>query len=256
MFLLTLLRYLPFTQDELNSVIYNFVPSQIAEIIERLIGELYSTSSAVLSITIVVTLWTASRGILGIYRGLNSVFGIEETRNYLFLRLLAMIYTVIFSLMLILLLGLYVFGNQIVAWISSWFPNFMLNRYTILVVSFRTTIGILILLIFFIIMYNFIPNRRTKFFSQLPGAVFASVGWVVFSYLYSIYIDHMSNMTATYGSLTAVVLCVLWLYACMYMFFIGAEINSIHSRPEVRAAVNKLLRREEKSDKKLKKSKD
>lgn len=241
MFLLTLLQYLPFTQDELMAVINQFVPSQIAAMIERLVNELYSASSILLSVTIILTLWTASRGILGIYRGLNSIYGIKETRNYIVIRLTAMLYTLVFCIMLIMLLGLYVFGNQILAWLVGIFPKLMLNKYAILVVSFRATIGTVILLIFFMVMYCFMPNRRPKFFRELPGAIFAAVGWVGFSYLYSIYIDHMGNMTATYGSLTAIVLCVLWLEFCMYIFFLGAEINSILAVPEIKQSIRTLL---------------
>lgn len=237
MFLLALLRYLPFTQEELMALISGFVPSQVAAYIEKLVDELYTTSGAFFSVTIVVTLWTASRGILGMYRGLNSVYGIEETRNYFLIRLRAMLYTFVFAIMLILLLGLYVFGNQIIIWLGSLFPHIMMNRYTILVISFRTTIGILILLVLFTIMYIFMPNRKTRLIKELPGAVFASVGWVGFSYLYSIYIDHMGSMKATYGSLAAIVLCVFWLYACVTIFFIGAEINSFLDNPGVRNSI-------------------
>ena len=242
MFLLTLLQYLPFTKQDLMAVIENAMPDQVAAMIGNLVNELYSTSSLLLSVTLITTLWTASRGMLGIYRGLNSVYGIEETRNYIVLRLLAMLYTFIFVIMLFMLLGLYVFGNQIVAWLTGYFPALMMNKYAILVVSFRTTIGIVILLLFFILMYCFIPNRRTKFFKELPGAAFAAVGWVVFSYLYSFYIDNMGNMKATYGSLTAVVLCVLWLYFCMSIFFLGAEINSILAIPSVHSAISDFFR--------------
>lgn len=242
MFLMTLLQYLPFSRFELLEVISRFVPSQVYDFIAKLVHELYSTSSIVLSITIVTTLWSASRGIVGIYRGLNSIYGIEETRNYLTIRLRSMLYTLIFVIMLIMLLGTYVFGNLIIHWINSRFPTLLLNKYAIVVVSFRTTIGILILTIFFLIMYKFIPNRKTRLFREFPGAILAASGWVAFSYLYSFYINNLSNMTATYGSLTAIVLCMLWLYMCMCIFFFGAEINSILAEPQVKEAIRQFLR--------------
>ena len=108
MFLLTLLKYLPFTQEELLIVLSRFVPNNIFSYIESLVEELYTTSGTVLSITIVLALWSASRGILTVYRGLNSVYGIDETRNYFFLRLKSMLYTLVLCIMLIMLLG----GNR------------------------------------------------------------------------------------------------------------------------------------------------
>ena len=226
MFLLTLLQFLPFTQKELMDVIGNFVPSQVAQMIGVLVDELYSTTSLVLSITVIITLWTASRGILGIYRGLNRIYGIQETRNYFVLRLWVMLYTLVFVAMLFMLLALYVFGGVIIRWLTREFPILMMNRYTILVVSLRSIIGIVILMIFFLVMYEGIPNRRSRIITERPGALVASAGWVLFSYFYSFYINTMGSLMTTYGSLTAVVLCMLWLYFCMNIVFLGAELNS------------------------------
>ncbi|MCR5324410.1 MAG: YihY/virulence factor BrkB family protein [Lachnospiraceae bacterium] len=242
MFLLTLLKYLPFSQAELLKVLSGFFPNNIYSYIVTIVEELYSTSGTVLSVTIILALWSASRGILTIYRGLNKIYGIDETRNYFFLRLKSMLYTFAFSIILIMLLGLYVFGNQIKIKLTESFPQFMQNKYTILVVSFRAVIGIVILMILFIAMYNYMPNRRSKIQNQLPGAVIASLGWVGFSYLYSFYIDHMGSIMATYGSLTAAVLCILWLYCCMSIFFFGAEVNSVLGSPEVQAFLGKLFK--------------
>lgn len=241
MFLLTLLKYLPFSQEELLKVLSGFFPNNIYSYIVTIVEELYSTSGTVLSVTIILALWSASRGVLTIYRGLNKIYGIDETRNYFFLRIKSMLYTFTFSIMLIMLLGLYVFGNQIKIKLTEYFPLLMQNRYAILVVSFRTLIGTVILMILFIVMYNYMPNRRSRIHTQLPGAIIAAVGWVGFSYLYSLYIDHMENLTATYGSLTAAVLCILWLYFCMSIFFFGAEVNSVLALPEVQAFISQYF---------------
>jgi membrane protein len=80
-------------------------------------------------------------------------------------------------------------------------------------------------LIFFLAIYVVIPNRKTKISKELPGALVCACGWMGFSYAFSYYIDHYSNYTSMYGSLTTIVLFMLWLYFCMYILFIGAEIN-------------------------------
>ena len=252
MFLLTLLKYLPFTQEELLIVLSRFVPNNIFSYIESLVEELYTTSGTVLSITIVLALWSASRGILTVYRGLNSVYGIDETRNYFFLRLKSMLYTLVLCIMLIMLLGLYVFGNQIISGLSGHFPFLMHSKLANLIISFRTTIGAVILMVIFVIMYNFMPNRRSKIRKNLLGAVVAACGWVGFSYLYSIYIDHMGRIKATYGSLTAAVLCIIWLYVCMMIFFIGAEVNTALETPEVQGVLAKIFKKKNKAGKRKK----
>ncbi|MCR5684868.1 MAG: YihY/virulence factor BrkB family protein [Lachnospiraceae bacterium] len=241
MFLLTLLQYLPFTQAELMEMLERSLPHAVNTYLADILNELYSTSGTVLSVTIVLTLWTASRGILTVYRGLNAIYGIEETRNYFVIRFRSMIYTLLFSIMLVMLLGLYVFGNQIYHSIQEHFPAILQNRTALVVVSFRSTIGATVLIMIFLVMYNFMPNRRSRILSQLPGAVIAGIGWVGFSNLFSLYIDNMGVMTATYGSLTTAVLCIIWLYICMMIFFFGAEVNSVLELPGTKEAIQRIF---------------
>ena len=105
------------------------------------------------------------------------------------------------------------------------------------VILIRTVVSLLLLIVFFWALYLFVPDRKSRHISvELPGAVMCAAGWMGFSYLFSFYIDHMSDFSAMYGSLTAVVLCMVWLYACMYLLFAGAEFNVIVSDVRVREA--------------------
>jgi membrane protein len=97
-------------------------------------------------------------------------------------------------------------------------------------------VGLIILLVFFLIIYVVIPNRKTKVMNELPGAMVCAGGWMGFSYAFSYYIDH-SNYSSMYGSLTTIVLFMLWMYFCMYILFIGAEINLMF---ENKALVDKI----------------
>ena len=89
----------------------------------------------------------------------------------------------------------------------------------------RATVLLAILLFFFLIMYIVLPNRKTSLIYELPGAILSSLGWIGFSYGFAFYIDNMANFSYVYGSLTAIVLLLLWVYFCMYILFIGAEVN-------------------------------
>jgi len=81
--------------------------------------------------------------------------------------------------------------------------------------------------LFFSIIYKTLPNGKMKFVDQIPGAVITSAGWVSFSILFSFFVDNFSNYANVYGSLSAIIILMLWLYICMYIMFIGAEINCI-----------------------------
>lgn len=244
MFLLSLLCFLPFTESELMKACRAVFPTTLQSSAIVIIQELYdrASSSAVLSVTILATLWTSSKGILSIIRGMNGVYSNSETRSYIKIRIQAAIYTLLFAVLLIILLVIFVFGNQLYLWIVDKIP--VLADFALLIISIRTIVGLCILIVFFLLLYIIVPNRKTRLIRELPGAVLCAAGWMSFSYLFSFYIDNMSNISYTYGSLTAIVLCMLWLYACMYMMFIGAELNSVLSNPTVMSAIKKLFKRE------------
>ena len=132
-----------------------------------------------------------------------------------------------FALLLIVSLVLLVFGNQLYELILKKLP--FLSDFALLLISARSLITMLIMTFFFLLLYLFVPNRKSHILRELPGALLSAGGWLGFSYLFSYYIDHMGNFSYTYGSLTAIVICMLWLYACMYILFIGAEVNVVLS---------------------------
>ena len=236
MLLLTLVRFLPFGREELLRAVHSFFPAPVHGFIGEVLKEaLQKTSGTFLSISAGTALWSASRGVLVIVRGLNRVYQNRETRNYFVLRLLSIGYTLVFSLVLTVTLVLLVFGNQIFLYIQTRVP--LMDHAALLVILIRTVVSLLLLIAFFWALYLFVPDRKARHCSaELPGAVLGAAGWMGFSYLFSFYIDHMSDFSAMYGSLTAIVLCMVWLYACMYFLFAGAEFNVIVSDAGVRDA--------------------
>lgn len=234
MLLLTLIRYTPVTEQDLIKTTLAIMPDTLDPLIEQIIGEMYSQSNfAILSITAVTALWSASKGILAIIRGLNSVFGIDEKRNYFHLRIVASFYTIILLLLIVLSLGFMVFGNSVLRLFSRNMP--LLYELVEFIISLRGIYIPIIFTIAFVNVYRIVPNRQYSFFDHLPGALFTSLGWIIFSYVYSIYIDNFASSTYIYGSLTTVVLLMLWIYICMYILFMGAEIN-IHFKEHFRKA--------------------
>ncbi len=223
MLILTFVQYLPVTTEMLITIAQKAIPSAFSGYVILLIEEIYEQPSvAIISITFIAAIWAASKSFLAIIRGCNAVYGIYETRNYIKLRLIASIYTIIFAVLIVVTLTVMVFGNIIVIALINRLP--MLEEMALLVISLRTAVGFGVMFVFFLVLYLFIPNRKGKIINEIPGAITTTVGWIGFSYLYSFYIDNFADFD-TYGSLTTIVFMMLWLYACMYMFFIGGEIN-------------------------------
>lgn len=225
MTVLNLIQFVPVTKTDFLRFAVEFVPSSFASLTIRIIEELYQKSSGtLLSLSAIFTIWSASRGAMAIINGLNSVYGIRENRGYFTLRLAACFYTVAFILMILFTLMLLVFGNSIYSILAVHLP--VLDSLAGAFIGMRTLIALFFLTCFFTFIYTFMPSRRIRFSEQLPGALFASAGWMAFSFFFSIYIDNFGHYANMYGSLTAIVLMMLWLYFCMYILFLGGEINA------------------------------
>lgn len=226
MFLLTLLNYLPVSAEDLQTLASGIFPGTVNNILNTIFSELVEKSSGtVLSVTVLAALWSASRGMLALVRGLNAVYQHKETRNYFLIRGVSILYTLGFAALLIAALVLLVFGNQLYDFIMAKLP--FLGDLALSIMSLRFLVTMAILTVFFLLMYLVIPNRKSRFLRELPGAVLTAGGWLGFSFLFSFYIDHMEGYTYTYGSLTTLAVCMLWLYFCMYILFIGAEVNML-----------------------------
>lgn len=243
MLLLSIVSYFPFEESTMLRVFTQIFPTAINSLIVSVITEIYdtSTSGTLISITAITTLWTAGKGFLAIMKGLNSVYEIKETRNYIFLRITSAIYTLVFAILLIASMVLLVFGNRLYLWIEQKFP--VMQSLALFIISLRTIVGLVTLLVFFLIVYIAIPNRKTKLMNEFPGALVCAAGWMGFSYAFSYYIDHYSNYASMYGSLTTIVLFMLWMYFCMYILFIGAEINLIFENKALVEKIKRLYRK-------------
>lgn len=226
MFLLTLLNYLPVSAEDLRLFVMELFPETINNFLDTIFTELIEKSSGtVLSVTVIAALWSASRGMLALVRGLNAVYGHKETRNYFLIRSVSMLYTLGFAALLLITLILLVFGNRLYEFIIRQLP--FLGDFALIIMSLRTLVTMAVLTIFFLLFYLVIPNRKSTLLRELPGAVLSAGGWLGFSFLFSVYIDNLKGYTYTYGSLTALAICMLWLYFCMYILFLGAELNML-----------------------------
>lgn len=222
--LLGLLHYTPLEVERLGEMLQGFLPEAFLESAEELILITYdNTSGVTLSLSAVTALWSASRGIYGLLTGLNAVYGVPENRGYFYTRFISMVYTFAFLVVLLLTLALHVFGTGLLGLLQkaqSPFLQFLLN-----IIDFRFFLLLIVQTAIFTAMFMALPNKRNRFWDSLPGALLASSGWLVFSDLYSIYVEKFATLTNVYGSVYAVALSMLWLYCCMSIVFYGGALN-------------------------------
>lgn len=238
----TIVPFTPLTEENLVTAIAEVTPSVMEGLITRIISSVYEKSAGIMSIAAIATLWSAGKGLLALMRGLNSVYGVVEERNYFVVRIVSSCYTLVMLIIVLLSLFIMVFGN---VWIGILFKNApMIKGFFGLLIHFRFLAVWLVLTILFTAIYAYVPNKKLKFREQLPGAAFAAVIWGVFSWGFSVYIDYINDFS-TYGSLSIIIIIMLWLYFCMYIIMIGAHLNK-YFRP-----VNKVFMKYRKKKKVL-----
>ncbi len=216
--MLSLLRYTGLSVDTFTDILQGFIPDALMASARRLILSTYqSTTGTVLSISAVTALWSASRGIHGLITGLNAIYQVPENRGYIHTRGVSVLYTFLFLLVILLTLVLNVFGNTLLRMFPVGFLSHILGLRSILLLLVQTVL--------FTAVFMVLPNRHNKFRHSLPGAVFAALGWMLFTRLYSVYVEHFAGLSNVYGSVYAVALSMLWLYCCISIVFYGGTLN-------------------------------
>lgn len=242
--LVTLIRYTSITPADVYSAAQMFFPDSMDTFILALINEVYSKTAVTVSVSAVVAAWSAGKGFLSLMRGMNTIYNVEERRNYVILRLRSALYTVVFVVAIILSLVVLVFGNAIHEAAVEYLP--IVAVVTGVVIRLKGVVGVAFLMAVFMVMYRFVPNRRARILSQAPGALFSALCWYLFSIFFSLYVEYSPGLSNMYGSLTTIVLVMLWLYFCMYIILLGAEINSYFEEQFRRVSYYRQMLREHK----------
>lgn len=225
MLFISLVQYTPVTESMVMEMVNKVMPTYVSPLLISIIHEMYNRSIGIVSVTAVVAVWSAAKGIQYLTNGLNTVYDIEETRNWLLLRFRAILYTIILLLSIIVSLVLMVFGHSLQDMLLEYLP--FIAGMTGGIMKMRSLIILTVLIVFFALLYKVLPNRKATVRSQLPGSIMSAVGWVVLSFGISVYVDYFNGFSM-YGSLTTIVLVMLWLYFGMYILLISAEVNNIY----------------------------
>ena len=225
LFFFSVLNLTPLSQEDFTIWLLTVVPEAFEDFVKGFTQEIYKGSTGRISITILFAIFLSSKAFLSLQQGMNAVYEVKEQRNYILLRIYGMIYSLILALILVFMLALMVFGNWIHMHFLAKLP--LIGELADRILNFRILISGLILFVFMWLIYVFLPNQKQTWRAQIPGAVFSSVGWVAFSYGFSIYVDYFSNYSSFYGATTTIALAMVWLYGCMYMIFLGGLINRL-----------------------------
>lgn len=222
--ILSMIRFAGLEVQYLSELVSGVLPAALRPMAEDFIVTTYYTATgAVLSLSALTALWSAGRGIFALMSGMNAAYGVKETRGYLHTRLLSIWYTFGFLAVLLLTLVLQVFGNSILGFLQT--MDGTLFRFLTEVVDLRFFLLLILQTGLFTAMYTVLPNRKNRLIASIPGALLSSIGWLIFSDLFSIYVEQLAEFLTFFGSVYAVALSMLWLYFCMCILFYGAALN-------------------------------
>ena len=209
-------------QAELFKILGQVMPNSAFDLVRKTLDEVTSSaSSGKLTIGIFLTLYSASAGVDNMRGTLNEVYNLKETRSFLKAKGTSLGLTLGVGVVILIALALIVYGSNL---IDNWLP--LDSPYIIAPLQYAV---VLVMVLFaFALIYNFAPNHdafQWKWIS--PGAVIGVVLWILFSGAFKLYLRYFDSYAATYGSLGAMIILLLWLYLTALVILIGGAINAI-----------------------------
>lgn len=231
---------LPFTgisKAELTKAVTDITPEMVGGLISSMISQAYSVRIGVFSVSIIILLWSSSKGMLALIRSLDTIYEEKDSRSFLAMVCFSIFYTICLLLGISLLLVLYTKGRSAEEVIRSTFHNESLLEK---IEKHSRDFNILaILTLLFTTVYKIAPAGKRKFIYQIPGALFSAIAISVFSIYFAAYSTGSNIYNLFYGSLTSVTLFLMWIYSCINLFLIGGVINS-HYQYKIEAFVIKF----------------
>ncbi len=225
MLLVSVLQYTPLTRDVVLEAVADYVPDSLYEIVYFIVTSIYNGGRVALTVSILLTIWSASACMKALLRGMDSVYDAERKEDYIRFSLRACFYMIIFVFILMLSFFVMVYGGKILDYIEQSMPvNHSLDFLFTLAKYLRFVIILALLALVFCLLYNWMPARRLKFRRQLPGAVFSSVAWAAFSFIFSFYVS-LSDRFGAYGYIGTIMVAMIWIFYCFYFLLLGGFIN-------------------------------
>lgn len=238
LFLLYLLQFTPITQTQIISIINMMVPETFSSFLNEWVIQAYQMSNGWV-ISIIYALWSSSKAFTGMISCLHKIYSFDKnSKKYKkspgFIRILfnftqrtaAIFYTLIFSLLIISTLLVLVYGSSIIRFINHklHIPTDFISS----LIPFGPIIAFVILSLFFFVLYfgtAHLRHFKNKILPFIVSAVFTSSCWLLFSYIYSYFLEHFSRMSLLYGGLSAFVSLTVWIDIEFNFLFIGAILS-------------------------------
>ena len=215
--IIKLSKYIFLLKKILPQSAFNIVSSLIQSAIEN-------RSFSFLILSFILAMYTMSRAVLSLIRGMNKSYNIRETRSYFEVLFISLIFVIMIVVLIFTSMIFLVFGEKL----GSFLFNIIgLNQYFMYIWNLcRYIVGIITVTIILMNLYKFTPNKKLYFKDVLPGAIVSTLCWLIASFCYSFYSNNFARYDIIYGSLGGIIALMTWVYLSSWTILIGCEINA------------------------------
>nr|WP_312579511.1 YihY/virulence factor BrkB family protein [Sedimentibacter sp.] len=227
-FLLNTLSFTPIPTSDFTQNIVKFLPQETSNTVLGIVNEILGARSiTLLSVGMLATIWSSSKGISAMIKGLNKAYDYKENRPIWKVKIMGILFTIGLAIIIIFTFLLLIFGQII----SDYFLRFLGAKKIIYLLwkIIRYITPFVSMIMIFSLFYKFAPNYRLKFSDVIFGSIFTTLGWLCTSLVFSFYVNNFNSYSKIYGSIGGMIALFVWLYISSTIILVGGEINAIIS---------------------------
>ncbi len=216
--------------DSILRVLSNIMPNQAMNLLKSVLEEtmIFNHGTLLAVIGIITTIVLSTNGVAVVLKGLNRAYKVEETRSFIYTRILSFLMVFVNILVLFLTINIIIFGKVIIMFLVAHFN--MSKGLAITILTLRWPVAFLALYVMAFLSYYILPdlrgNEAFKQKSAIPGTIFFTTFWLLGSWGFSVYVNNLSTYNLVYGTIGAFFILMIWLYYTSILLLIGGEINS------------------------------
>lgn len=234
LFLIALIGFLDLQRffDWLQQQAALLLPAQAMDTVNAVIAQFQTERVGLFSVGILAALWTASAGVRSTMLAMNKAYDVKEGRPAWKRIPLSVLYTIGIALMLLSAAALMLVGPQVMGWLAGWVG--LEQLIVILWTWLRWPLAVLLLILVVATIYYVAPDVEQRFHFITPGSVLAVLVWIAASLGFGFYVRNFANYDATYGSVGAIIVMLLYFFISAAVLLFGAEMNAVieHRHPE------------------------
>ena len=217
---------LPYLRIDPNSVlpyIAEAIPKDVYKNLEPAIRSLLTQrSGGLLSVSALAAFWSASQSINALQNAMNKAFGVE---NFILVRVVSFLVILLFMVAIVGVVVILGLGQYIIELLQPIF------HYSTSVIdtfqALKWPLTTVVLLVIMCLIYAVVPNRKLSLRSILPGAIFSTVGWMLLSQIFGLYVKYFSSRIASYQIIGSFIILMLWLNFAATIIILGAIVNAV-----------------------------